>query len=99
MERAAKVGLRAESGWVQVDKILREAPEGTKIYVPIRNAPRMGFEQRFWEKVGPAPLPPSRRSAPGAVAALISRRRSMPLMCKRHHLHFKYPSPGGRACL
>ena len=37
--------------WVQVEKILREAPEGTRIYVPIRDAPNMSFEDRFWRKV------------------------------------------------
>lgn len=36
---------------LKVEKILREASEGTKIYVPIRNAPRMSYEKRFWEKV------------------------------------------------
>ncbi len=35
----------------QAEKILREAPDGTKIYVPIRNAPRMSFSDRFWKKV------------------------------------------------
>ena len=39
----------------QAEKILREAPEGTKIYVPIRNAPRMSFTDRFWKKVGGGP--------------------------------------------
>lgn len=34
-----------------MEKILREAAEGTKIYVPIRNAPGMSFEDRFWKKV------------------------------------------------
>ena len=36
---------------LQAEKILREAPDGTKIYVPIRNAPRMSFSDRFWKKV------------------------------------------------
>ena len=36
---------------LQAEKILREAPAGTKIYVPIRNAPRMSFADRFWKKV------------------------------------------------
>jgi hypothetical protein len=35
----------------QVEKILREAPEVRRIYVPIRSSPTATVQQRFWGKV------------------------------------------------
>ncbi len=45
------MGRTGASRCLQVDKILREAPNGTRIYVPIRNAAKMSYEERFWTKV------------------------------------------------
>ena len=62
---------------LQAEKILREAPIGTKIYVPIRNAPRMSFSDRFWKKV----------CRTGACSC--SREGTSPYSCQRspsHHL-------------
>jgi hypothetical protein len=58
----------------QAEKILREAPAGTKIYVPIRNAPRMTFTDRFWKKVqNGQPQEPSLISASMCCASTSAR--------------------------
>ena len=39
------------SGSLQVEKILREAPDVNRIYMPVRSSPTQSVQERFWGKV------------------------------------------------